>query len=571
MSETDLTLREKRLERELRDELEDPDRFVNLGVELRVVVQDLENGEELIPGKPAMRVLRVYRFGGILDTAAKPPRLIGPPRWQDRTHAVWYCSEDQEACLRHNDPKVPGQVIWGSEGAGKSFVLATLHYLWWLELLGEDRMALQTAPTKVRTKVVLEAMRQLYPPSWYTFNKHDQVLRFADGHQIRLLSTRKQSEAQGAPGQGWNASAGGRDELQDQVDAHEDIESRGRSAKVVDNIIQFKQAATCTAKESPEFRTLVSTLLGSGLWAKRILLIERSPFVHPSFLEQKKLVMTDREFRRRYKCEDLPPENMLYFNWNRATNLAPIPATAKKITSYVLRQKTGNPRHALLAGHDPGTAKAATIFLDAYEVKGIADPVWWVRGEIFLVHKTCEQNGIAILERARDEFNTNKRDGAELVHVRAHPFGQSEDKPSLDLYRIFRRVGLDVKAAQYKKVRTKTGATATGTGVIKKDDRIEMINTLLLDAAGRTRLYVECDTRGEPKAPRLVEAFETMERDDEGRAETEKKTLHDKSDPPAALGYAVWPWEKEVAQTARVQARAAAAAAAEKSRRRRVA
>lgn len=553
--ETDLTWREKKLERELRDDVDGGDRYVDFGVLLHVVVAD-DQGEIEYPGNPSirLRILRTHHLGGMVDTRSNPPALIGP----SENPVVWFCSQDQETILFHDDPEIPGQVIFGSEGSGKTRVLAMLLYVWTLDCLGEQREIGQTAPTRKRLKHVLEAIEELYPADWYAYHKAEQLLTFCEGSRIQFVSMNKRSEAQGSPAQGYNfTNACGRDELQDQLEGDEDLESRGRGSKVVlrtdgTKIIYYKQAATCTAKESSAFRNVVARKLKSGRWLKRVLLIERSPFIHPSFLEEKKLVMTEREFRRRYKAEDLPPEHMLYFNWDRAKHLRAIPTKgARKITSAVIRQKTNNPRHALLAGHDPGIAKSATIFLDAYEIAGIADPVWWVVGELFHVHATTEQQARAIYEHAQTAFRVNVRRGAETLHVRAHPYGQSEKKPSLDLYRIFKRGGLDVRAAQYKK-------DGTGTGLIKIEDRLDMVNSLMLDAAGRTRLYVAIDARGEPVAPRLVESFETMERDEEGLAEQEKKNEHDKSDPPCALGYGLWPWEKQSAQLWRIAKRKAA-------------
>ncbi len=250
-------------------------------------------------------------------------------------------------------------------------------------------------------------------------------------------------------------------------------------------------------------------------------------------------------------AEVLPPERMLYFNFHRETHLRPIPRGARRITSQVIASRTGNKRHDRLVGHDPGASKGASIFLDAFKLPKESDPVWWVRGEIFHRRTTTEQNGLAILEKSRVDYGCNLPARPELVHVRAHPYGQAEDKPDLDLYRIFREVGLDVRAAQY----TKKGK---GTGLIKKDSRIEMVNRLLRDASGRVRLYIDIDRLGQPCAPKLVESLEQMERDDEGRAETEAKDEHDQSDPPAALGYGVWPWEKPAAAEIREGLRKAA-------------
>ena len=46
-----------------------------------------------------------------------------------------------------------------------------------------------------------------------------------------------------------------------------------------------------------------------------------------------------------------------------------------------------------------------------------------------------------------------------------------------------------------------------------------------------------------------------MERDEKGRAEHERKNEQDLSDCPAALGYALWPFEKAQASALRVEIR----------------
>lgn len=554
--ETDLTWREKKLERELREEVEGGDRYVDFGVLLRVVVRDDEHGEPLLDPNIKLRILREHRLGGMLDTRANPPAIVGP----SPDPAVWYCSEDQEQILFHADPAVPGQLIFGSEGSGKTHVLAMLHYVWALDCIGEKRESGQTAPTKKRLKHVLEAMFALYPPQWFRYNKGEQLLTFADGSLVQFVSMKKRSEAEGSPAQGYNFTNGaGQDELQDQVEGDNDIESRGRGSKTyppgqpdAGGDLYYKRAATCTAKESAAFRTLTAKKIASGLWVKRVMLIERSPFIPPSFLEQKRLLMTDRELRRRYYAEDLPPEHMIYFNWSRATNLRPIPVGARKITSLVIRARTNDPRHALLVGNDPGIVKAASIMLDAYELPGIADPCWWVRGELVTRHKTNEQHAVELLRVVRDRFGMNLPRRPERVHVRSHPFGQAKDKPSEDVYRIYRRVGFDIKAAQYAK---KANGISTGTGNIPVEARFEMVNYLLCDAAQRRRLFVECDAAGTPVAPLLVASFESLERDELGQP-PEDKTENDLTDPPDALGYALWPWEKESAAALRAQRRA---------------
>lgn len=541
---TEEALAIKKIARAVHERVYGFDRMVDVGVELNVIRLDRNGPIKLESGRCAS-IVRTHRWGGMLDSHATVPYLCGA----SKTPRQWMCSEAQEPIILHLDSDPLGQLVLSGEGAGKTTALAMWHHRRWvIDGIGNFREGGQTAPVLKRLGLVRQEFRNLWDPRWCHYVARDDFEGFelCDGSRIRFQHTHRQSQAAGSPIQGFNWSWSGRDEMQDSVDVHPDIESRGRAAK--DG--RYKQLGTATAKDDSEWKTLRDGLIAGGQWIRRDLRVAESPFIAENFLAIKRQSgITDREFRRRYLAEDLAPESRLYFSWDRANNLRPVPVLgAKKITSLVLRAKTGNPCHALLVGHDPGTSKAASIFLEAYQLPNEPDPIWWVRGELFTLHKTSEEHALGVLSIARDKFGCNVRNDAERAHVRAMPVGQAEDKPDLDIYRIFGRVGLDIKAAQYKK-------DGTGTGVIKKDSRIEMVNRLLCDASGRRRLFVDCDEHRRPVAPRLVEAFETMERDERGRAETDKRLEHDKSDPADALGYALWPWEKEAAREIRAAVR----------------
>lgn len=533
--------RNAKAERRISERVEGFDRFVDVGVWLRVVKAD-PKGQVLRKGWRPMVVLDERRFGGVIDTKADRPDICGP----SLSPTEWFCSPDQFPLILHPDDAPRGQLAIGSEGSGKTTTLVMWHYRRWLENMGEDREAGQTAPVLKRLGLVKKEFIKLWPRKWRRYVKRDDFEGFelCDRSTIRFQHTHRQSAADGSPIQGFNWSWAGRDEMQDQIWVHDDINSRGRAAK--NGGTYYKQFATATAKDDPEWRNLRDALKNGGAWNVSKLLIQNSPFVDPDFLDtQRKSGITDREFKRRFLAEDVPPESRVYYTWDRAKHLRPVPLVgARKITSIVLRRKTNNPRHALLIGNDPGIAKAASIFLDAYEIRGIADPVWWVRAELFTLHKSTEQHAKEVLKISQDRFGCNVRPDAEMAHVRSQPVGQADDRPDLNVYRIFNRVGLDVKAAQYAK-------NGQGTGHIKRESRIEMVLSLLEHG----RLYIDVDDRGRPVAPKLVEAFETMERDEKGRSEHEAKDEHDPTDAPCALGYALWPWEKEAATALRATVR----------------
>jgi hypothetical protein len=532
---------------------------------LHVVVAD-KNGDIRRRGRPNLRAIRTYHLGGRLD-------LKTGELGRSRDPLTWFVSEDQEKILFTRKPAA--QLVEGSEGSGKTTVLAQWHYVQWMRHLGEKREGLQTAPTNLRLGLVKREITKLWRPEWFRYvNRKDFVgYELVDGCSLRMVSTHKKSADGGSPIQGFNSSWAGRDETQDQTKAHEDIEARGRESR--DGV--YPQLGTATVKDSPDYRDLKSLMLSQGEWALQKLLVCRSldgsttnfemctPFVSRAFVESKLRTMTEREFRRRFFAEDQPPELLLYSTWNRAVNLRPIPFGARKITSIVLSRKTNDRRDALLIGHDPGVAKSGSVWLDAYELPPRAaaqyglpagEVLWWVRGELFTLNASHEEHATAAMKKTREQFGCNIRPDAERAHVRCQPLGMAEDKPDLEVFATWKRIGFHIRAAQYSK-------DGKAMSHIKKETRIGVVKALLRNAAGASRLFVECDDHGQPVAPGLVAALETMQRDDRGRAEHEEKDVkHDKSDLPAALGYGIYVFEKELALALRSDIKAQMGSAA---------
>ncbi len=184
----------------------------------------------------------------------------------------WLASEDQEAILLHAlDPDAEAaQLVEGSEGAGKTTVLAMWHYLQWLAVIGEGREGLQTAPTNMRLGLVRRG--SLWRPEWYRYVTRKEFVGYelADGSgAAHGVLDAPAGEAQGSPVQGFNGSWGGHDEAQDQIEVHEDIESRGRAAKNS----RYPQLGTATQKDSTKFQTWRDELEKGGQWRIRSLLM----------------------------------------------------------------------------------------------------------------------------------------------------------------------------------------------------------------------------------------------------------------------------------------------------------
>jgi hypothetical protein len=556
-------MRRRQLTKPLVEQVEGVDRLVDAGIELHVVIAD-PAGEQLVPNAPRLRVLRTHRFGGIIDTSARPARMI--QRSRDPVH--WYCSEEQEPVIMHRDSDPIGQLVYGSEGAGKTAALAMWHGLRWLEHLGEGREAGQTGrPTSDSLDLVRAQMFKFWRPTWYRYKVADELFVFCDGTTLRLMSTYRQSAAGGSPIQGFNWSWCGRDEAQDQVEVHEDIQSRGRAAKIVNGQNRYKQLATATAKESSDWRTLRDKLVagkrpdGMPLWIRRWLLIENSPFVAPDFLTNQRESMSEREFRRRYDAVDLPPELATYPAWSRQNNLVRIPEIGWEDVTALELSRWG-PNLTLLCGHDPGSLFDVTLIAKAFKRRAAGGristhPFWVILDEVTTEQSTTERHVVELLERTRERWNVNLlgRDGKPVkdgpqMFVRADPYGNNDNRPDRSVYTLFRNQHIRIEPAAYS-------VEGTGPGRVPKDAGIEVVNTLLCSAARQRRLFIALNDRGEPVAPKLVEAFESQERDHRGKAEQQRKDAKDMSHWPAALRYMLWAVERP-----RLQRMAADAAAA---------
>jgi hypothetical protein len=539
---SDLTWAERRQDKELNGYLV-ADR-IDLGVLLHVVVQD-PNGVEYVRGKPTLRIIRTHPRGGMLAVGADGARWVG----RSRAPVQWYCSEDAEPLILHDDSLPDSLLVYGSEGAGKTTAQAMWCYFRALERISQGHAGEigMTAPTAERAGFIKEAIEKTWSPHWVHWNERHQSFRMPTGLSIKLRSTKRQSVASGSPIQGYNWSDAGSDEIQDSLDADSDIESRLRDAPGG----RAKRFATATAKDSPEFRAwrdkqMSAVINGRPLWHKAVMLAARSPFMWPGFIDTKRAAMTEREFRRRYGAEDLGPERQLYYSWSHAESIRPRPLVGA--ADVTLRELAPwSPNASILLGHDPGKRQDVTLFLKAYQVRGQQDPWWFVVDEVTTDGENYENHVASVVARLRGTWGTNLLDrhgrpvaDGQTALVRADPFtdnGRDEDRPDLTAYRVWQKQGLDIRPAAFRP------GTAVRS-VVPKEARIDMVNTLLCAADGNRRLYVACDDRRLPVAPKLVDALETMERDVANRAEWERKDGRDKSHWPAALGYALWAIEK---------------------------
>jgi len=538
VSVSSLAWKRRAIERQIEADADESDRYVDMGVLLSVVEMDLKNGLELEPGKPPVRIVRQHRLGGMLDTWTR--QIVGPsarPRY-------WQCSPQQEPLILHDAAQPVWTLIQGSEGAGKTVTLAMWIYCRVLEHCGHDREIGVTAPVFARLGHVKKAIATLWDARWYRWKERDQSYRFRAGPLVQLVSAHQQSEDAGSPIQGANWVACASDELQDHHDREADIVARGRSAPGG----VYKRLCTSTFKDSTEWRNFRDVASKAPDWRVVKLLGLDSPFVWPRHWERFKANgITLREYQRRVLAMDVGPEAQLYHCWARSVdgapgNLRPIPLGAVDVTAEVLAPyAAAGERLTVLVGHDPGKRQHVSEFLKAYRFRGEKVARWFVVDEITTVDATIEKHVVEVLDRARSKWHAHQVDRrgqadptSGRLLVRADPHTRSgDDHPDATMYTVWRAHGVKIRAAAYK-------PGSTEPGVIKRESRFNLMNTLLCDVNGTRRLFVACDDNGTAAAPKLVKALETMERNAEDRGEHEKKNGDDLSHWPAAVGYALW-------------------------------
>ncbi len=417
---------------------------------------------------------------------------------------------------------------------------------------GEPGYVGATAPTQKRLKSLRDAVMDIIPcdfaksrqpGSWATWFQDDGELRFATGHVIQFRATKKQSGATGSPIQGYTWKASGDDELQDTVEhgADADIEARLRGAKT------SYRMCTATAKDSPNWRTFRDSKLATPDWRIERLRYDETPFVWAEHWERMQRNVSAREWMRRGLAMDVGPERMVYHTWDRAKNLIPIPQIgAEDVTAEVLRP--WGPNHSVLVGHDPGKLFDVSVLLKAYRLRGQQRHVWWVVGEVTTEQGTTEQHVAALLDVLRSEkFRCQQKDwrgnaAGSTALVRVDPYspnGDDEKHPDRTVYTIFRSQGLMALPGAMT-----PSVNAVKVARVPKEAGIQVIVGLLCDLNDKRHLFVDCDDRRTPVAPRLVEAFELSERDGDGKAETQKKNKRDMSHWLAAVRYGLWVLEK---------------------------
>ena len=518
------------------------DRYIDYGILIRPAKQDLKNGVEAIAGKPPLVPDgEPIRLGGMLDTLT---REFGP----SRNPVVWYVSRRQLRLILHQ-VKESRILIHAAEGAGKSRTLVMHSVVQVIANLGYTGFAGLVAPTGERLRTMVTEMGNVIPidtpherkkGSWatyYNLTGNTGELRFRSGITVQFRSSHQASVALGSPLQGANWLWCDADEHQDIIEEGNrdaDIEARLRVAPHG----KSKRLCTATAKDAVRWRDFVDEKKKSKFWSVEPMPYDTNIAVWPSHWVTMRGNMSKREWMRRGLALNVKPERATYPEFQRSVHLKPLPdATALDCTEQTLRsfRRRGGYRYDILLGHDPGSICNYSVFFKCFRVRGIADPVWFAVDELKTDATSSEQHAAALLKVLREKHHTNYKSAesnkALVICDPANEF-ESQDRPHLSTYKIFVRLGIDIKSAAPK------------THKVPKLAGVEMINGLFMSTLKQTRLYLGVGEDGKPLTPWLLKAIETQERGLDGKIEWERKSKYDTSHYTAAARYALWPIER---------------------------
>jgi hypothetical protein len=412
------------------------------------------------------------------------------------------------------------------------------------------------APTTSKLGTVFEKFCRILPNDWIVQIRERPMLEppfvmLINRVKYQFMTASAPSKQKGTQihGQDWVAAFIDEEEQVSDTAIY-DVLSRGRDAPAG----WYPVMSTCTISDDPDFRARYAKYKNDPNVTVYPMAITANPWVEQEYIDSMRRQMPPREFAQRFLAQEQPPARATYVNFDRDVHIRPLPEIgALDITRKVIGADYG-------IGHDPGELCDVSMVLKCYELRSVeagrrfVERVWFVIGELTTERTTTEEHAAKLVAYLNDKFGAHRlhqlKDGtleleedSPTVTIRADPKGgSSKGVTSTATYRHFQKLLFDIRPAQYK--RTTNPKLAHHHGTLMINDRIECINTLLLSAAGRTRLYLLADGQGNPVAEKLAQALEMSQRDEYGRPEMQRKDTHDMSHWPSGTAYLLWPYEK---------------------------
>ena len=312
-------------------------------------------------------------------------------------------------------------------------------------------------------------------------------------------------------------------------EAMADVLSRGRDAP--DG--WYPILSTCTISDAPEWRSRLAKYRTSPGVVVHAMPITANPTVTQDHIDQLKAGLPPRAFRMRVLALEEPPERATYPDFTRKKHCRPIPQIgAIDCTARV----TNGARY--LIGYDPGVVCDVSVILRCFTIGDSTLPYWWVTDEVVTRPGNPNKHASDLARYLHRQYKVKPGD----VSVRCDPHTNRDDGAPIDVYYEMKAAGFRCQPAVYK--RNAKPSQAHRAGSLLKNPRIQVVNTLLLNARDDTRLYLDVDETGLAKATETAVSLEMSQRDEFGRAEMYRKgDISDISHPTCALGYALYTYE----------------------------
>jgi len=456
---------------------------------------------------PAELLPRVY--GGIYDRLAR--RYIGPPQ----NIREISCHAGQVALLTFDEPYVARVLALGAPGGGKTFAIVRRALLNCLDR--PNSIGGIVAPTDERRQIVWRDFLELASPLGWVEDVREskKEIVLCNRAVVQVLAAKRPSVQSGSPLQGRSWDWCCVDESQNVApDAQVEIDTRGRRAGT-----KYVVYEAATNSPVPSFRIRLEQYRANEK-AHRILRYsgQENPWVDPDYWERLKERMTEREYQELILAQDVAPELLVYGRFNFRENVQPRPQLGRDVTEQITQEKFDR-RFKYIMATDFGALTTTTIVLKAYAGKD-GSRMWWAIDEFNSYQTTSDIHARKLLGRY----------AAEDFIVVCDPHFNSKDADKSDMH-LMRKEGCNVVPAVH--------------GKISRKHRISMMNVLLEDGRGTRRFFIDCDEKTkQPACRKLAEAFMSLQFNEYGEAEKDRKNTSDMTHWPAAVGYGVFPWEK---------------------------
>lgn len=476
-------------------------RFKEMGMQFRV----WERG----PDGPRPAELLPTVYGGLYDRLLG--RYVAPP---SVIHEV-PVTRAQVPFVTSTDKGIIREMLLGAPGAGKTFALGAIGARWTAERCNSTYGAV--GATNDRRMILWKRLLAIFMPWGWVEDVVDRTkeIRLWNGVVWQVLAGTPPSQRSGSPIQGRDWSRAIVDEHQSiSKESHQEIDARGRRAGKA-----YRVASSATNQTHlPEFRVDLERFKTQANHRIHRVAGKENPFVDPEFYENLRSRYSARDYEAIIEGKDVPPEAMVYHQFSYTHNVRPRFAHGVDITRKLTKKVLGK-AYDFIAAQDFGVIVNATEILKAYECPETGEALWWVIDEIVSIRELTSTH-------ARKVRGRYPSDGLIMI---ADPHVNSKDVDKSD-YAQVRNEGIEIIRAR--------------DGKIPIEARVSMMNALLRDADGRSRLFIDVDSHGDARAPKLVQAFLTETREENGRTEGRKDLANDWSHYPCAVGYGLFRFEK---------------------------